>query len=188
MKYLILTTMFFSYNVMASCLYKMDSSSAKITWTAYKTPKKIGVNGEFTKFVITPKVTQSENVDEIINQTRFEIDANSVSTGNPARDKTIVRNFFQTNGKAIAISGNVSKVSKDSVQTRMLLGASNKEVKFTKMSKGNTIKMEATINVLDFDLKSNLDKLAMACKALHEGITWPDVKIAIEFQLEKNCK
>lgn len=44
-----------------------------------------------------------------------------------------------------------------------------------------------SINVLDFMMGSNLKALTLACKAKHQNIKWPDVKVVVEGNLKQKC-
>ena len=175
-----------SFNASAACVYKVTPDTTKVSWTAYKTPKKVGVGGEFKKFTVkSPESAAS--IDELVAKTTFDIDASSVSTTNPDRDKKIVSNFFTSKGKVIAINGKVTKVAAKEVTAALTLGTTTKDVMFTKAEAGDKTTLSSQINVMDYNLKSNLEAITAACKALHEGVTWPEVMIAVEFQTTKTC-
>lgn len=188
MKNLAALLLIVSFNASAACTYSIAPNTTKVSWKAFKTPKKVGVDGEFKKFTIKPAKESAASVDELLKDAKFDIDSSSVSTGNPDRDKKIVKNFFQSEGKAIAITGTVSKVSAAEVTSKLTLGKDSKDINFVKTKVEKKVRLESSINVLEFNLKTNLEKLTAACKALHEGVTWPDVTVAIEFDVQESCK
>ncbi|MGE3610565.1 MAG: YceI family protein [Bacteriovoracaceae bacterium] len=188
MKFIILAASIFSLQVSAACLVEATAKDSKVSWTAFKTPKKVGVNGEFRKFSIQSTKKSHETISSLLKDSSFEIDTTSVSTGNPERDQKIVKSFFTTNEKAVSIKGKVTSVNKNEATVQLDINGTKKDVKMLLTEAAEMNKLEGEINVLDFNLKSNLEAITAACKALHEGVTWPEVKIAIEFKSTKTCK
>jgi polyisoprenoid-binding protein YceI len=177
-----LITSFTSY---ADCRFEIKPQDVKVKWLAYKTPKKVAVQGEFKKF--TFNTVKADDLIGSLKDATFNIDASSVSTGNPARDKKIVNNFFIENGNAIRISGKFSSKQAQEVTAKLEIQEVSKELNFEIEKKENTLILDTHINVLDFSLKENLSRINLACKALHEGVTWPDVRIIIEISGTKKC-
>ena len=184
----LVTIMFlvFSLNSYSDCYLEIKPQDVKVKWLAYKTPKKVAVQGEFKKF--TFNTTKAKDVFGSLKNATFEIDSSSVSTGNPDRDKKIVNNFFTNKGKAIKISGRFSSKTPTKVNAQLVIQGVSKEVIFETEAKDNILVLSTDINVLDFSLKDNLSRINLACKALHEGVTWPDVKINIEIGGKKKCE
>ncbi len=112
-----------------SCHYSLSSS--KIEWTAYKTPKKVGVKGSFEKLEIKTKKNQSKSIEKAIQHAKFSADSTSVVTGNPDRDQKIVNFFFMKNNKAIEISGKVKSIKKEIVEVEFNINGSKKVVPMT---------------------------------------------------------
>jgi polyisoprenoid-binding protein YceI len=175
----------FSLESYAKCRFEITNKDVKVKWIAYKTPRKVAVQGEFKKFSF--KTTNAEDWVGCLKDATFDIDSSSVSTGNPDRDKKIVNNFFTDKGKTIKISGNFHSNKSTEVNAKLEIQGTSKEVSFQTETKANTIILTTDINVLDFSLKDNLSRINLACKALHEGVTWPDVKIIIEISGAKRC-
>lgn len=177
--------LFFSTTSFANCFFEIKPQNVKVKWNAYKTPKKVAVLGEFKEFTFN----SSKSADAIgsLKEATFKVDSTSVATGNPDRDKKIVNNFFTINGKAIDISGKFISLTNAQATALLKINEATKEVIFEMNQKDNLLNLSADINVLDFSLKDNLSKINLACKALHEGVTWPDVKIQLEISGEKKC-
>lgn len=185
MKYILFSLMLTSLSSFAAdCTYSVDQSTVK--WTAFKTPKKVGVDGQFTK--TTLKTTEAKDKIELIKNATFKIETASISTGNPGRDKTIRDNFFTKNKKPMSIQGHVTMVSPESTTAVIDIDGTKKEVIFKNTISDNKLLLEASIDVLDFKLNSQFSALHNACKALHEGKTWSDVNISIEATLKSQCK
>lgn len=176
---------FFGLNSYGACNFIVPTENVKVIWTAFKTPKKVGVQGEFKKFSFNAPT--AADVASVIKATTFTIDSSSVSTGNPARDKTIVTNFFVLKNKPLQISGRFLSVDAKKAVMTLKINGQEKNVNLDVAQEGDTWKLTGEINVLEFALKESFDNIALACKALHEGVTWPDVKLALEVSAKRSC-
>lgn len=170
------------------CSVSYNQKDSTLNWTAFKTPKKVGVKGQFTKFSITTQ--KATTVDELLTNAKFEVSTDSVSTNDKARDAKIFQFFFKAMKTGKTINGTVVGVKGDKVDTEFTLNGVTKPVVLSKKvdEAKKTITLAGTINVLDFSMKSNLDTLTKACNALHEGVTWPDVEVEIVASFSKSCK
>lgn len=171
---MIMAALLFSTATFANC-YQVNNAETKIQWTAFKTAKKAGVGGSFTKFEIKTTKKQGAILD-LIKGARFTIDSNSVSTKNEGRDAKIEKFFFQD----MKINGVVTKVDSNYLYVDMTLAGKTVKVPLKYDIEGGELEAEGTIDVLDFGLSKNLSSLNKACLALHEGKTWSDVKVEIE--------
>lgn len=185
MKMLLVPLMMFSLNSFANCTYSVDNTQSQVLWTAFKTPKKVGVDGKFTKFQINTKTAQSEL--DLIKGATFTIDTTSVNTGNPGRDKTIFNSFFQLNKKPITLAGQVVSVNEKETKVLFDFNGTKKEVTMKNTIADGKITLNATIDMVEVGLNSSFAALHQACKALHEGKTWSDVNISVETVAVKKC-
>ena len=169
------------------CSVEYNSKGSTLNWTAFKTPKKVGVKGSFTDFSV--KTNKATTVDELLTGATLEVKTNSVSTNDKARDAKIFQFFFKTMKKASTITGKVLKVSADKVETEFTLNGVTKPVSLTKkVDAQGVVTLAGTLNVLDFGMEGNLGTLTKACNALHEGVTWPDVNVELVAATTKTCK
>lgn len=169
----------------ATCRFDIQPKDVTVKWQAYKTPKKVAVQGEFKKFSF--RATRAADVFTTLSGATFQVDSSSVSTGNPQRDKKIVQNFFSHNGKKLKIVGKFSAATNATATAMLELQGVSKTVVFSVDQLADKLRLTADINVLDFSLQDNLSRINLACKALHEGVTWPDVKIMLEIGGKKRC-
>jgi len=170
------------------CSVTYNQKDSKLNWTAFKTPKKVGVNGQFTEFKITTE--KATTVDELLTNAKFEVNTDFVSTNDKARDAKIFTFFFKTMKTGKTITGTVTGVKGDKVDTEFTFNGVTKPVTLSKKvdTAKKTITLSGTLNVLDFNMKGNLDVLTKACNALHEGVTWPDVNVEIIASYANTCK
>lgn len=185
MKMLLVPLMMFSLNSFANCTYSVDNAQSQVSWTAFKTPKKVGVDGKFTKFQINAKAAQSEL--DLIKGATFTIDTTSVNTGNPGRDKTILNSFFKLDQKPITLAGQVISVNEKETKVLFDFNGTKKEITMKNTIADGKITLNATIDMMEVGLSKSFAAIHEACKALHEGKTWSDVFISVETTPVKKC-
>ena len=167
----------------AQCL---DHDSLKLSWQAFKTPKKIAVKGAFQDFTLK-KVARdpSMSLKDQISLINLTINPLKLKTGNEARDANIKKYFF-SDMKPITLK--VRKVTKKWIETDIQLGGKKKRVPFSYFAQKNEIEAHADIDLLDFKLSALLQKINKACFSMHEGKTWSHVKLSVKASLSDCSK
>lgn len=165
----------------AKCIKVLDKDT-KVTWVAFKTPLKVGVGGSFTN-VSFEKAVQGADLETALKQSRFSIDTKSVSTNDKQRDAKIVSNFFK-NGN-LKISGVVQTFRKKKLVMDLTMNDVMKTIPMSYEISGNKVTAKGFIDILDFNASDSLSALNKACELLHEGKTWSDVEIGLEFTTTK---
>ena len=187
MKFLVFSSLLVLANgAQAACVSKYVQEGSTLAWTAFKTPKKVGVGAKFDKFTITSK--PAATIQAAITGSTFTVDSSSVNSGNPARDKKIVDNFFTSAAKPIKIEGKVEKVEKDTATVSFTINGVTKSVPMKVAVVEKMATLSGSINVLDFSMSKELAALNEACKALHEGKTWADVDLKLDAKFDVSCK
>src|SRR5690606_21695673 len=130
------------------CSVSYRPEGSKLNWTAFKTPKKVGVNGQFTTFTV--KSSKANNVDALLANATFDIDTKSISTNDKARDAKIFQFFFKQMVKGTAITGKVVKVNASDVEVDFTINGTTKKVTLAKKydESKNTVTLNGAINVL----------------------------------------
>lgn len=178
----LLTVLALTSNSSACVTLANQATDVVLTWTAYKTPAKAGVNGTFKKIKISqPKTAKS--IGAMMSQTSFEIDTKSVSTKNPARDKKIADNFFNFSNKSKIVGKFISMKNKV-LMTEITMNGVTKTIPMalTLNEKQKTFVAMGHIDVFDFILNDQLAAINKACFKLHSGKTWSDVALKLEAQ------
>ncbi len=167
------------------CTFDLKKEGTSVNWTAFKTPKKVGVKGQLTDFNIKT-AQKNASIEQLLSSATFDVNSQSVSTGDKARDAKIMQFFF----KKAKISGKVLKVEANKAEVELSLNGVKKNVTLDSKfdDKSSTLTLNGTISVLDFGMKDHLATLTKACNALHEGVTWPDVNIELVAAIAKSCK
>lgn len=190
-KLILVSIILLTFNIFAkdgTCAFSTEKNISKISWTAFKTPKKVGVGGAFDKSAVSGM--SHEKLEDFILGLQFTADANSVNTNNKARDGKIYKNFFSPMKSGDLIRGFVTNVKEKNASSGKLdfqlwiNGVSKSEsLAYTFDKEKRILIADGTIDVLDYSMSKPLKALNNACKALHQNKTWSDVKIKLELQL-----
>jgi hypothetical protein len=164
-------------------LYSVEPRTTKISFTAYKTTEKIGVEGQFTK-VNFNNIKKSITPREALNGTEFSIPISSLFTNNEDRDSKIMKLFFGVMDNTELLSGNIELASDtEGIATIKMNNITESfPVKYT--LNGKMASFTGVLNVEDWNAQAALESLNIACFDLHKGAdgiskTWSEVKIDI---------
>ena len=150
-----------------------------LSWTAFKTPEKVGVSGSFTDIKLSGLNKEASSIEKELQGATFVVTTSSVTTKDAARDQTLVASFFsQMTGN---ISGFFGDFSKDKVLIHLTMNGKTIEKEFDYTVIENGVHITGSIDIIsDFAAQSAFNSLHEACKALHEGKTWSDVDISVD--------
>lgn len=177
------------------CFYHYSEGSAAVRWTAFKTNDKVGVGGQFDVVNVTAG-EKSTKITEVLETIKFNISTSSTNTANADRDKKIVEHFFNTMESTDIILGQVKSATGDNNSGTcvfyLTLNNVEKEVTLDYTVKDDVITLTGEIDMTDFGAESAVEAINKACEALHTGAdgvskTWPNVELAIEAKLTKEC-
>lgn len=170
------------------CSFDFSKQDSTLSWTAFKTPKKVGVKAKFSEFNLSS--TGSRSIDDLIISSRIKVNAKSVESGDKARDVKIVSFFFQKMMGGTDITGKVLKVNAGKVQVEFLMNGKKQIVDMEAKvdEKLSTLALTGKLDVLNFGMQSNLAAITKACYEKHEGVTWPDVELEFIAKIIKSCK
>jgi polyisoprenoid-binding protein YceI len=170
------------------CSYEYVKEGSTVSWTAFKTPKKVGVGAKFSDFTITAK--SAKTVAEMLDGATFDINSQSVDSGDKGRDVKIQQFFFKKMLKGTKITGKVLKSTEDMADVEITMNGSKQVVPMNSKfdEKSGKLILNGEIDVLKFGMKSNLASITKACFEKHEGVTWPDVNIELSANVKTICK
>jgi hypothetical protein len=171
------------------CLYQYQPQTTKLEWTAFKTPKKVGVKVAFKEIQIQTK--SGSSLGELLKGATFIVNPDSLDSGNPDRDKKIKNHFFKLDKpqkEQVTIKGTIAKVESSKVMVDFVINQVKKTVAMDYVLEGEQLKFRGKIDVLDFKLSDSLAAINTACKALHEGKTWSDVELELVTTLATSCQ
>ncbi len=172
----------------------VQPADMNVTWKAYKTLGKIGVGGQFTAVTYTANKLEGKNFRELFVGSRISIDLSKITTGNPSRDETLIKNFFSLL-KGNSIEGKIVDIKKTDKHEKGKPRTGTVSVKLTINEKTLTIPMtyhyekgifdaKGTIDLLDFAAGDALNSINKSCFDLHKGKTWSDVSIGFRTTVE----
>ncbi|CAG5086638.1 YceI family protein [Parvicella tangerina] len=167
-------------------LYSIDPSTAAVKWTGFKTPEKIGVDGEFKTFSLSGYNNNAPSIWELMTGTEITLDISSTKTGDEARDGKIINSFFgsMTNTEQIVASittmeANADDQSKGIAQVEISMNdvTFTQGMSWTYREDLGMFILSGVVNVSDWNAITALDKLTEVCFEKHQGKTWPDVEV-----------
>ncbi len=184
-------SIFLTFNSFAakkkSCTYSITPEDIKVTWTAFKTPKKIGVNGTFSDLGIKGPM-EGSSIKEIVSGSSFHINTDLVDTQDKARDVKIAQFFFKKMMGDPAISGKVESMDGKKIILSITMNNKTQSIPLTYKIRKSKLSASGSLDVLNFSMDESLKSITAACKEKHEDKTWSDVNLAMEANFKKTCK
>lgn len=176
----ILVASVLSFGLLTSLSAYELNGDLKVQWTGFKTAKKLGVSGTFKKVNLTIK--KDDNFVNFLKSANVEIDALSLDSKLPFRDKNITSTLFSL-ASAKNIKGAISNVDEESKKLTLdlTLNEVTKPVEMTYEVVNNTVVAKGTIDVIDYSLNDSYSAFTKKCAGLHAGKSYSEV--AIEFTL-----
>ncbi|MFT5886478.1 MAG: hypothetical protein ACI9IP_002946 [Arcticibacterium sp.] len=145
--------------------HNFDMAKTSLTWTAFKTPDKIGVPGTFDEITLTGN--------------SFIINTKSVNSNNEIRDYKLVKFFFDNLSDSL-ITGSYGSVTNRVMPVTLKMNGIEKTVDFAVSESDTATIVSGTIDILsDFSGNAALEGIAEACKELHLNKTWSDVTLKV---------
>ena len=191
MKLLAVALLALSFNAFAKpqiCTFDYVKDGSTLAWTAFKTPKKVGVTAKFSDFTINAK--NSKSIEDLLSSAAFEVNSQSVDSGDKARDAKIQQFFFKKMLSGTKITGKVLKVSDNMADVELTMNGTTKTTRMTVKydEPSSKVSLKGAIDVLEFGLKESLASITKACYEKHEGVTWPDVDLDLTANIRQSCK
>lgn len=145
--------------------YNFDLAKTTLTWTAFKTPDKVGVPGSF---------------DEIsLSGNGFTINTKSVNTNNEPRDAKLVEFFFDNLSDSL-ITGSYGAAADGHLPVTLKMNGVEKTFDFAIAENDTATIVTGSIDILsDFSGNAALEAISEACKELHMNKTWSDVSLQV---------
>jgi polyisoprenoid-binding protein YceI len=173
-----------------ACTYSYDESSTILTWTAFKTSEKIGVDGSFDQLVVN--ANESDDMWGVLTAATFEISVSSLNSQNTARDGKLKNSFFGNMEATEMITGTVTDINESEASVDIMMNGMSISYGGDVSVEGETVTMEVVIDILDFNGGIAMDSLGVVCAAKHTGEDgenrlWSDVLVTVKTTLKKNC-
>ena len=164
-----------------------------VTWKAYKTPLKLGVDGTFDDIKYIPVAPEGKNFREILVGSSIVIDTKKINSKNKGRDETLYKSFFKQMNiqgiKAKIIDIKADPKVKGAPRTGVVaveidMNGVNRVIPMKYSFSKGVFSANGFIDILDFSAKKALITINRACHDLHKGKTWSDVSISFTTKIE----
>ena len=163
--------------------FSLETANNSIDFIAYKTTDKIPVKGTFKKINIT-KNGNGATAKEAIHTTEFTIPVSSLFTSDASRDFKLKKFFFGVMDNTSLLSGKLMLETDSTGVAAITMNAVTADLPFSYSIKDKEFRLNATMNLDNWNAQNAVDSLNVVCKDLHkaaDGIskTWSEVAINI---------
>lgn len=175
----------------SKCTFSIKPTTEKLTWTGYKFTNKKAVPGTFDDIRFIQK--ESDSIEALLKTIEFNINTNSLNSGNPARDATLKATVFNLLKVPNDITGKISFVRNDLARAQMMFNEPTiVNFKTNYDEKKQVLTAKGSIDLLKQGLKPNYDAVHEQCEKLHTGDdgvsrTWSTVDLTITAEIFENC-
>lgn len=166
--------------------YIIDSKTAVVHWTGYKTTDKVPVKGTFKQVDIT-NVTPADNPVEVINNVKFSIPVNSIFSNDSIRDFKLTNFLFGKMKSTSHINGEVILKDDGKGEASITMNGFTKNVPVSYEMHGNDIRINAKIDLNNWQAQVAVAALNEVCSEKHKAadgksVTWSEVDIMVELK------
>lgn len=167
--------------------YQVTSEGSEVYWTGYKFTEKTGVKGKF-KTIDVKNAPEAESQLAAFNGVAFSIPTSSIFSENEIRDNKLVTLFFNIMDQTELLTGTFT-VKGEKLFLNLKMNGTTKEIALTHTITDRKVKIEGTLNILDFGAEDAYNSIHKACEVLHTGEdgvskTWEEVAIEASVSLQ----
>lgn len=184
-KFIVILFLLVSSLYAKSCTYEF-SDGLEVQWTAFKTPLKVGVKGNFDEVGL--KSQKAQSIKQLLLNSEVTIQTRSANTKNSSRDATLNEFFFKPFAQSFHAKVVEVEQSRKIAKIELTVGKITKTIPLRYQFKEDVLSATGIMDVLDFDGTTALQTIHMTCYDLHEGKTWNDVKIGFVAKVSKRCQ
>lgn len=174
-----------------TCQYDVTDQTAQVQWTAFKTPKKVGVKGLLpnSKFL----ASNASSLDKLLESVSFSVVGDQVDSKDQTRDKKLLHFFFKkfmndAMMRGFFRSAKATDENSGKLDALLYMNDSQGSIALDYEYKDSLLTLKGKLDVLEFGLNDALESINKACFKLHEGKTWSDVEVQIQIKVNKTCK
>ena len=168
--------------------YQVSSKGSEVYWTGYKFTEKKGVKGKFKTINVTNAPVAKTQL-EALNGVEFSIPVSSVFSENEIRDGKLKTLFFDIMDQTEFLTGSFLTKG-ENLFVNLKMNGMMKEIPVTYNVADRHVRLQGTLNILDFGAEAALNSIHKACEVLHTGTdgvskTWEDVAVEAIIYLKK---
>ncbi len=169
----------------------IDTSKASASFTAFKTAKKVGVNGTFDGIVFKFGKKQ-DSIASTLEGASATMEAMNINLGDATKNESLKKNFFSKFNKdkknqqliKVTFRNVIEGENTGTILASVSMNNRSQKIPMQYTIKDDTIEVKGVLDVLDFGLAEQFKSLSLGCKDLHEGLTWSQVEISIKAPLK----
>lgn len=160
--------------------YQVSSKGSEVYWTGYKFTNKTAVKGKFKTITVT-KAPVADSQLEAFNGVEFSIPASSIFSDNAIRDGKLSTLFFGIMEQTEFLTGTFTTKG-ENLFLNLKMNGKLKEIPLIHNIADRHVRLQGTLNILDFGAEAAFNSIHKACEVLHTGTdnvskTWEDVAI-----------
>lgn len=164
-----------------SVAYTIDSEHSSVQWTAFKTSDKLPVKGTFKEIKIL-KSTDGTTASNALEGMEFEIPVASIFSKDTIRDAKLNKFFFMVMENTLSLKGSFKVEGQDKGAISLTMNGLTKDIPFNYEMSADTIHINASMDLNNWQAQAALESLNQACLELHTGPdgvskTWDEVLI-----------
>ena len=169
--------------------YVIDFKTTVVHWTGYKTSGKVPVKGIFKQVEIT-NVTPAGNPVEVVKNVKFSIPVSSIFSNDSIRDYKLTTFLFGKMKSTSHINGEISLSDNGKGEASITMNGFTKNVPVRYEVHGDDIKINAKIELDNWQAQAALTALNGVCSEKHKGadgksVTWSEVDVMVELKTKK---
>ena len=196
MKNMLYYTLFFSFALLTvSCAkgkketetsktdhaYLIDADHSSVQWTAYKTTDKVPVKGTFKEIKILNS-QEGKSPSASLQGLQFEIPVSSIFSKDTIRDGKLNKFFFAVMENTMSLKGEFKLDGDEKGNLALTMNGLTKDLPFAYEMSQDTILINASMDLNNWQAQTALESLNQACLELHTGPdgvskTWNEVSI-----------
>jgi len=165
----------------AAIAYTIDSKNSSLQWTAFKTSDKVPVRGTFKEVKII-KSTEGSSAAKALQGLAFEIPVSSIFSKDTIRDGKLNKFFFNVMENTLSLKGSFKIEGENKGALSLTMNGLTKDIPFKYEMSKDTILINASMDLNNWQAQAALESLNQACLELHTGPdgiskTWDEVLI-----------
>lgn len=180
----------------ATSVIQYSPEEIKLQWTAYKFNVKAPVAGTFNEIKVEG-YQRAGNITDLMEGFSFEMPVVGINSKNPERDAKLQKNFFGHLANSSIVKGEVTSVKENGnigeIEFAITLNDTTVNRSFSYQMNNESIVVNGSINILDWNGMAAIEGLNEVCGALHTGSDgvmkfWEffDIKIEVPFKKVNN--
>ncbi|GMB92378.1 YceI family protein [Helicobacter bizzozeronii] len=164
----------------------LDTTKVSMSFTAFKTAKKVGVEGTFDH-VLYRFNKDTSSVAHMLDKATATINVAQVNLHDETKTKNVKEAFFdqfKDQSLKVTFRNVVAGENQGTLLASVRMNGKSVKVPMSYTIKDKELVATGVLDIMEFGLKEAFHKLAAACSAQHEKLTWSQVQITFKAGLK----